>query len=277
MPDGGKDVEDFLDVNLSHDHLIKLNNSLIKLLSNGIVPMNKLHIYHCDIKDSNVLVQEQNNSMHTRLIDWGLSTEYNKQHSIPDVLARRPLQFNVPFSIILFTSEFTEYYAKFLKTYETINYYMIREFVINYIFAWIDIRGKGHLKLINETISILFKNELPVIDKKKRKTFIIYEFTYYYIIEYLSKILEKYTYNNSFHLYDYFNEVFIKNIDIWGFVMIYLPVLEKLYNKYDIMTKSEKELFKSLKYIIVHFLFESPVVPINVSELTRALKKLNIS
>lgn len=276
MPNGGIDIESFLETNSSNRQLWQLNNSLIQLLIKGIIPMNKLHVYHCDIKDSNVLVKEtESESMYTRLIDWGLSTTYNDEHKIPDSLTRRPFQFNVPFSIILFTSEFVEYYNDFLKKHETLDYFMIREFVINYIFAWINIRGKGHLKSINKTMTQLFISDLPVINKNKRKNFIVYDFTYYYIIEYISKILEKYTYNKKFHLYEYFRKVFIKNIDIWGFVIIYLPILEKLYNKKNKITKTEKELFQSLKYIIVHFLFETPIDPIDTSTLIQHLTHLN--
>ena len=64
--------------------------------------MNKLNVYHCDIKDANVLVQINETMLKTRLIDWGLSFLYNKKHNgIPRKLYRRPFQFNVPFSSIL--------------------------------------------------------------------------------------------------------------------------------------------------------------------------------
>ena len=276
MPYGGKDLGTFLESNLSHKELIKLNNSLVDLLSYGILPMNNLHLYHCDIKDSNILVEKYaDSSLYTRIIDWGLSTEYNKEHKIPDILSRRPLQFNVPFSIILFNNEFIEHYSKFLKKYKTPDYSSIRVFVINYLFLWINIRGEGHLKLMNEIMCKLFYNELPVLNKNKRKKFIEYEFTYFYIIDYLAKILEKYTYNEEFHLYEYFNEVFIKNIDIWGFVMIYLPIIEKIFEKYYSITLKKTELFKSLKFIIVHFLFECPVDRIDTTSLINELTKIN--
>jgi serine/threonine protein kinase len=79
MPDGGIDVGDFIEEN---DKNMKkwelLNETLVDLLLNGIIPMNNYHIFHCDIKDSNVLVDKniENNKINTRLIDWGLSTYY---------------------------------------------------------------------------------------------------------------------------------------------------------------------------------------------------------
>jgi hypothetical protein len=77
------------------------------------------------------------------------------------------------------------------------------------------------------------------------------------------------------HLKTYFSEVFIKNIDIWGFVMIYMPLISFLYDKYNNLNVNEKKLFNKLKYIIVHFLFETPCEVINITELEKELKQLN--
>jgi serine/threonine protein kinase len=275
MPDGGKDVGDYIDENRSENKLIGLNNSLIELLLKGIIPMNKSHIYHCDIKESNVLVKEDNKTLYTRLIDWGLSCEYNSHQLIPKQLTRRPFQYNVPYSIILFNKEFITRYTKFLKKNPNINYATIREFVINYILIWINIRGAGHLKVINSQMNKLFINQLPVLDDDNKLSFIEYEFTYHYIIEYISKILQKYTKKNKMYLKEYFNDVFIKNIDIWGFVMIYMPFISFLYDKYNDLNKYEKKLFNKLKYIIVHFLFENPCDPIDMNELSKELKTIN--
>jgi hypothetical protein len=273
MPDGGIDVGDFIEQKKSSRKLVELNNSLILLLKNGIVPMNKLHVFHCDIKESNVLVKD-NSKLLTRLIDWGLSTQYTSG-PIPKPLTRRPFQYNIPFSIILFNKEFINRYKKHLKKNPNQDYYTIREFVINYIFVWIDIRGDGHLKLINKNMNRLFVNQLSVLKQNEKDNFIAYDFTYYYIIEYLSKILQKYTIQNKFHLNDYFNEVFIKNVDIWGFIMIYMPFVNHLYDNYNKLKPSEIKLFEELKYIIVHFLFETAITPIPVEDLLEELTKLN--
>ena len=57
MPYGGINVKQFIRSYFISSNIIKLNNTLIDLLVNGIVPMNKLNVYHCDIKEANVLVQ----------------------------------------------------------------------------------------------------------------------------------------------------------------------------------------------------------------------------
>jgi len=283
MPNGGIDVEDYIEKNeFVSSNIIKLNNSLIDLLKNGIVPMNKMNVYHCDIKDANVLVLQETNFFKTRLIDWGLSVNYRNgvgTEPIPRKLYRRPFQFNVPFSSILFNKEFIKKYQDFLSTTDfNPDYFQIREFVINYIFIWNSIRGPGHLNTINKIIKILTLKELPDIKKRTIKDHVIeYDFTYYYIVEYISKILEKYTNfeERKFELLTYFNNIFLKNIDIWGFTMIYITIVENLYNNFKILNQYQKELINKIKYIIIHFLYENPIEPINVNDLVIELTSLN--
>jgi hypothetical protein len=276
IPDGGIDVENFINDYFVSSDIVLLNNSLIDLLVNGIVPMNNLHVFHCDIKDGNVLVKMTETSLESRLIDWGLSFIHNENDGIPKKIYRRPFQFNVPFSSVLFNKEFVKRYYQFLEVNKEPNYFQIREFVINYIFIWNDIRGPGHLNGINDIMKKLYGNELTSIKKKKVKQHVIeYDFTYYYIVEYLSKILEKYTYNGDFNMMQYFNTVFLKNVDIWGFVMIYIVLYEKFYDKINELTEYQLLFINKIKYIIIHFLYESPVDPININDLVNELTNLN--
>jgi hypothetical protein len=277
MPNGGIDVEKFTENYFVSSNIIRLNNSLIQLLVNGIVPMNKLNVYHCDIKDGNVLVDINETGLLTRLIDWGLSFIFDKhKFGIPRKLYRRPFQFNVPFSSVLFNKDFLLLYNNFLDLNPTPDYFQIREFVINYIFIWNDIRGPGHLSAINDMIKKLTIQELTAIKKNKIKDhFIEYEFTYHYIVEYLSKILEKYTNNGKLDLMSYFENIFLKNIDIWGFTMIYIVLYEHLYEYFNELNQYQMEFISKIKYIIIHFLYESPIEPIDVSSLVEELTSLN--
>jgi hypothetical protein len=277
MPNGGIDVEKFTEKNFSSSDIIRLNNSLIQLLVNGIVPMNKLNVYHCDIKDGNVLVKVTETDLETRLIDWGLSFVFNnKQIGIPRKLYRRPFQFNVPFSSVLFNKDFMTLYNNFLELNPNPDYFQIREFVINYIFIWNDIRGPGHLSAINDIIKKLTIKDLTAIKKHKIKEHVIeYDFTYYYIVEYLSKILEKYTNNGTLDLMTYFQNIFLKNIDIWGFTMIYIVFYEHLYQDFNELNQYQMEFISKIKYIIIHFLYENPITPIDISSLVNELTNLN--
>lgn len=290
MPYGGIDVSNYLDnyvinyVSLKQVYT-QLNISLINLLIHGIVPMNKNELYHCDIKGSNILVKNAE-KIQTRIIDWGLSVyqgdkDKNSEY-IPRNLSKRSFHFNIPFSVILFNKKFIEKYTIFIqlntKNGTNINYFTIREFVVNYIFIWNKIRGYGHLRTINSIIKKLTYNELPSINNYKIKRHLIeYDFTYYYIIEYISKILFKYTRNGQLHLLDYFHNVFLKTIDIWGFVMIYIDLYDKFFEiyNYDNLNEYQTKFANKIKYIIIHFLFENPTEVININLLADELKELN--
>jgi hypothetical protein len=282
MPNGGIDIDDYIDSFKDKSTLsslyMNLNTSLINLLVNGIDPMNKAQLYHCDVKGSNILFSLQKES---RLIDWGLSVyrKDDRKTHIPDKLNRRPFQFNVPFSVILFNKKFIEKYNIFLKRHKFVDFFAIREFVINYIFYWNKIRGSGHLKTINMIFKRLTYDMLPAIENKKIKNHLVeYDFTYYYIVEYISKILLKYTVEGSLNLLDYFNNVFLKNIDVWGFTIIYMAFLDNLHENYkDInkMNSYHSQFIEKIKYIIIHFLFENPTEVIDINKLAYELRSLN--
>jgi hypothetical protein len=297
MPDGGIDVDDYIlnDANKTNlaETYYTINNSLVDLLVNGIVPMNQANLYHCDVKGSNILVskeedEQEGTTLNTRLIDWGLSINKKDtaKNSIPDKLERRPFQFNVPFSVILFNKKFIEKYDRFLKRHQSIDFFAIREFVINYIFYWNKIRGSGHLKTINSIMKRLTYDELPAIENRKVKNHVIeYDFTYYYIVEYISNILFKYTVDGKLKLLDYFNNVFLKNIDIWGLTMIYMVFLDNLYkinqdenqdeNQNQTLNIYQMKFIDKIKYIIIHFLFENSTEIIDINKLAGELQSLN--
>lgn len=267
MPDGGVDLEVFLKTSHSKKDLIELNNALIELLLNGIVPMNKKHIYHCDIKDTNMLVENED-KLNVRLIDWGLSVlELEDRHKIPSNLNRRPFQYNVPFSSILFNTHFVEMYADFLKKTPSPSETELRTFTMNYILFWNEERGEGHIKTIHRIIETLVKDE--TLKKVKIKD---NHFAYYYIIDYIVKILQSFTKNGVFHIMDYFNSVFMKNIDIWGFIMTYMAFIEEL-EKID--SPLYHKFLKKIKNIVFEFLYDSPTKPMNIEKLVVLLKDLN--
>jgi tRNA A-37 threonylcarbamoyl transferase component Bud32 len=276
MPHGGVTVTKFVKSHFVSSELIKLNNSLIDLLVNGIIPMNKLNVYHGDIKADNVLVQQETQLL-PRLIDWGLSFVYKNSSTvqgIPKKLYRRPFQINVPFSSILFNKVFTEQYDAFLQTNPSPTFYQIREFVVTYMATWNKIRGPGHL----ERIKLLFnqltkpdtntKTNTKTIKKTKSKE------PYYYIVDYLTHILMKYTNKGQLDIMDYFNNIFLKNLDIWGFIMVYRAFYDKVNKQ---ITKNENQLLflNKMKYIILHFLYESPTNVIDVNLLKTELTSLN--
>lgn len=85
--------------------------SLADVIQNGIVPMNKLGLIHLDLKGDNLLVNESvlnsGKMPYMKVIDWGLAGVIHGD-SIADAAQDRPLQFNGPFSNILFNKSLVD-------------------------------------------------------------------------------------------------------------------------------------------------------------------------
>ena len=279
MPNGGLPIDDFLLKNNSYKNIVKLNNILIKLLNNGIIPMNKNNIYHCDIKDSNILVDNSSN-LKARLIDWGLSTEYvaNIDQPFPKTWRNRPLQFNVPFSIIIFSDLFYDKYSKYIKEGGKLTPESLKPFVIEYINLWLKERGSGHYSYINQIMFMLFSNELDDTEQNRKEKLIENEFTLPYIYNYIIEVLINFTNfreDGTLNLRIYLDTVFIKIVDIWGFIISYISIFSALFENYEKLNEMELELFESLKQILIKYLYSPRITPINIDDLTSELKELN--
>jgi len=279
MPNGGLPIDDFLLKHNSYKNISKLNNTLIKLLNNGIIPMNKRNIYHCDIKDSNILI-DSSSSLKARLIDWGLSTEYlaNTNQTLPKTWRNRPFQFNVPFSIVIFSDLFFDKYSKYIKEGGKIDTESLKPFIIEYIYSWLKERGSGHYSYINQIMFMLFSNELGDINKSDKEKLIESEFTLPYISNYIIEVLinfTKFRQDDTLNLRIYLDTIFIKIVDIYGFIISYLPIFQALFENYSKLNQMELNLFEALKEIFIKYLFSPRIETINESELTSKLKELN--
>jgi serine/threonine protein kinase len=240
--------------------------------------MNKRNIYHCDIKNSNVLVDSSKKTK-TRLIDWGLSIEYKpfKNEKFPRTWRNRPLQFNVPFSVIIFTDYFYEKYIKFIKDGGIVDEIHLKPFVIDYLKIWMDERGAGHYKFINEIMYILFSSSLTSTSTESKSKIVETQITINYIVNYIIDVLihfTKFRKDGTLNLRDYLDNVFIKIVDIWGFISIYLPIIEILFNNYSNLQENELKIFNKLKYIFVYYLYNPRHEPINIDNLFSELNKL---
>lgn len=285
MPNGGIPVDDFIYENGSLIKLHTIHVSLLNLLKNGIIPMNKNHIYHADIKDSNILVSGNNSKnidnntqeLKTRLIDWGLSTEYIpfKNNPFPKTWRNRPFQFNVPFSVIIFSDDFVEKYTKFIKEKGLLEKDLLKEselkpFVTDFIIYWMKKRGAGHYKFINEIMYALFSHNLTSIESENKPKIIETQITMTYIVNYIVDVLihfTKFRENGTLNLRDYFDNLFIQIVDIWGFICVYYPIIELLNNNYSRLNKTELKIFNKLKFIFVEYLFNPRHSPIDINSL----------
>lgn len=279
IPYGGIPVDDYIYENGSFEKLYKINECLMKLLKKGIIPMNEMNIYHNDIKDSNVLVEISNENMKTRLIDWGLSVEYkpNQNNPFPKQWRNRPLQFNIPFSIILFSDLFVEQYTNYLNNGGKVEESDLKPFIINYISEWMKERGAGHYKYINEIMYNLYNHSLISVSLNDRPKVIETQITMDYIVNYLLEVLlnfTKFKENGDLNMRDYLDNVFIKIVDIWGFINIYVPIVDLLSNNYSSLSKVEIQIFNQLKYIFTNYLYNPRSTPIQIKELYDDLKDL---
>ena len=265
IPNGGITVENFI---IKKSLPIQdVNSSLIELLVNAILPMNKMGIYHNDVKESNILV---NSKKECRLIDWGISA-ITTGNSVPKKMKNRPFQFNAPFSLILWNDTFDTMYTDFLKKFETsskkdLMFYDVKEFIIEFIGSWEKIRGPGHIDVILSIISLVNENK-SVYDGKQ------------VIINYITTIVFTYTKNGKNNLIDYFRDIYLKNVDVWGFIIGYAIVLEKMHEKRENNEKNEKnETTNQIKSVIQHvikkYLFNNPIDVINTERVVHNLKKI---
>jgi len=295
MPYGGVSIEYFLTNTNNYDKIIEANNKLIDLLKNGILKMNEKHVYHGDIKASNVLVltDEKKNSinMKVRLIDWSLTVEYIpfKNETFPSNWKNRPLQFNVPFSIILFTDLFVNSYSDFLESNAHVTTALKRKitinFVKNYLHLWMEKRGIGHYKYINKIMYTLFKYELingthdnDLKNDEKIKKYIEMNYTLPLIIDYLVEILIRFIKikkDGSLDMRYYLDNYFIKIVDIWGFIISYFPLYELLFENYKALTPNQLTLFNKLKSIFLNYLYQPDFDSIKIKNLENDLKDLN--
>jgi len=282
MPHGGMPIDDYIYTIKDYKELIKLNNLLIDLMNHGIIPMNRENIYHTDVKDTNILISHDRTK--TRLIDWGLTTEYesDKNEPFPKKWKNRSLQFNIPFSIILFSEKFLEQYTKYIEDGNKVTQKELRPFVENYFDYWMKARGLGHFKHINKIMYLLFIHDVKknVSSKNIKSDLLVIEkdYTKPYIINYITEILvhfTKFRKDGSINLRVYLDTVFIKIIDIWGLILCYLPILDILFDNYNKLTATEVKLFNMIKSIILKYLYEPRIEPIDIDDLSRELGEIN--
>jgi serine/threonine protein kinase len=244
LQDGGVELGTYIYSGISLDGMKDLNGRMIQLLVNGILPMNKYHVYHADIKESNIVVDT---SKYVRLIDWGLSMYTASAKNIPSVLQGKPFQYNLPFSIILFNSTFKTMYSTFLKTTNHLDNNSVGVFLKGYLEKWNTKRGKGHIKTITSIWS-------GITGKPNIQETII--------IPYLTAILLEYTRNGQFDTIGYFKNVFLKLIDLWGFIICYSAFLETGY-------KNEK-----INNLILNYLYRTPTQTIDIDNLVHDLRNI---
>ena len=257
------------------NNFILTNNSLIDLLNNGIIPLNKKNFLHLDIKGENILRNVESEEVYTRLIDWGLSGSYIPGE-IPEIVENKVLQFNLPFGIILFSKNI----KNIIKTYCCTTFPPPRELtkaIAEFIYK--QKREKGHDKYIRRHIISKMELWAKTLKPDKISPLKIDDFLPENIItSNIASIIEKFVKpNGDFDDITYFDEVFSKNVDIYGVLTSYLSIVLDTLNIGTLNDPTDNELVNKIWILLAKYCFstEYSTKAIPIDELNDDLKNLN--
>jgi serine/threonine protein kinase len=280
MPNGGLNIDKFTQeiLNFPEQNMYEMfaatNSALIKLLVHGIVPLNAMNFNHYDIKAGNILISDDG---HARLIDWGLASE-NDGITVPQAIEDRSIAFNMPFSDIFFNTFVKKWLPTALKEIKGSPYFknksgqaeLLKIVAVNMINKSIEEAGEGHYEYITSDILHGIYKIYASKNMYDRMDYNVLSFNA--LVDYVHAVLVKYVDENGiFNDIDYFNKVFKKNTDIWGFLLAYVPVVEYGVNKFH------PDVINAVCRILLKYCFstEFATEPINVSDLTMDLESIN--
>ena len=282
MPNGGLNIEKFMveTVKLADEPMYstfaQVNEALIQLLINGIVQLNARKFNHYDIKYANILMGSDG---HARLIDWGLAGE-NDGNRIPEAIQDRSIAFNMPFSDIFFNKYVKNWLPEALNKIKSSAIFnnktagqaeLLKIVAINMINKSIEQTSEGHYDYIVTGILHDIYKIYAIQNNYNRLDYNV--LSYNAMIEYIQAVLLTYVdENGNFNDTKYFYEVFAKNVDIWGFLLSYVPMIEHGVGHFH------PDIINGICRILLKYCFSSEFAakPIDVNELVLDLRSLNI-
>ena len=265
LKNGGSDLSQVIDSMKTMSELSKLNKNIIDLLTNAIIPMNRLGVLHFDLKSQNILVDDVSQ---LRIIDWGLSV-VSKNNKLPRGSTSRPIQYNLPFSTVLFNNKITNDIDNALKNmvFDT-NYKEtikpeLAAIIHNIIVKQFSKTDRGHIGYISESIKRLF-------NIKGEREFFIYNLLSNYLTEAVINFINPST--KTFDETKYFNEICVKNCDIWGLITVYDDIV---VNYQRLFAKLPKEL-EILRLLVIRYLYSPEFAgkPIDIDNLVNDLRDI---
>jgi len=273
MKNGGGTVHDYImsllrsnNIAAFHAKFVELNNLMVGLLENGIVPLNQVDYNHFDIKSDNILINTTTNPPQLSIIDWGLSAENTKKK-----ISKTPslMIYNLPYSLILLGPNAPTY----IKT-------MYNQFKI----ANPDNTVQDSLTVANEVAKGIVDAAISPSHYLVIAQLIVQSQSNYevkrVICEYVAVVLFEYVNfkTGAFNSLKYFNDVFSKNADVWGFLSIYSYlryVVERLVP--DARFGALSKLDEGITDIIQEYLigYKYAIKPMDIHELIHKLRHLN--
>jgi hypothetical protein len=122
-------------------------------------------------------------------------------------------------------------------------------------------KRQGHYEYIQYVFSLIFDN----ISQYKN-----------IIIDYNANILFKFKGTYKQHeLIQYIKTVYTKNIDVWGLVFTYIPILEEFNKSNTTLSPNMINASTKLKNIFITYLYNTPTVPIDINKLVKDLQGIN--
>ena len=271
MPKLGESLHAYIkNTKLSTKELIFLNNIIIKFVSVVVPSMNRTGVIHGDLKSANILFSD--NIQVPVLIDWGLSYLAPPSESVPEDLFGLDMQYQHPFSTILFSKNLLQEYEDFLvilkKQGKHIDKESLRIFATAQYSNFKNDYSKIHKYLASVFLCAYKEDFLRMV--KGNVLFIddtITEDIYInYVINYIVDVLLEYTNHNTnvLNLGKYFKRVYMHNVDIWGMVSIYYELIKKPIDNYTLSSKEYKIYIQMLMNVLVKNIFENGAKVINI-------------
>ena len=274
MKNGGGTVHEYImsllsSINIAafHAKFVELNNLMIGLLENGIVPLNQVDYNHFDIKSDNILINTTTDPPELSIIDWGLSAENTKKKVSKTA---SPMVYNLPYSLILLGPNAPAY----IKT-------MYNQFKIanpnNTVRDRLTVANEVAKGIVNAAIS---PSRYLAIARLIIQSQSEYEVNRV-IREYVAVVLFEYVNfkTGAFNSLKYSNDVFSKNADVWGFLSIYtyLRYVVKELIVIDARFAELSKLDEGITDIIQEYLigYKYATKPIDIQELIHKLRNLN--
>jgi serine/threonine protein kinase len=280
MPDAGIDLKDWLveKGTISRTKMFLLNDLVVNLIKSGVRPMNEAGVIHNDLKDRNIMIDSK---MDARIIDWGLAGVVT-DGKIPIEIMNRPLQFNTPFSSMMLSEEFKMNYDVFLQRVKDGIILFNRMNVRNYVINEYLIKLARYYGYYDDNV-ILFKmifspgiSDETFLSEVKKDNLIEYGYYLYYLSNYITDILMKYTTESMvFDMTDYFMEAYLFNSDIFGLMTIYYNFFEIKIENIDLDEETKKIYLNRIRSILVEYIYSNGGEKIDINKLTNAIKELN--
>ena len=261
MPYGGPDLKEFWSNKWNTmSEFIDTNQSQVDLLVNAIAKLNANDFYHLDIKGHNILRNEENGRVLCRLIDWGLSGEHKTANSFMSRFGRCVPQFNLPPSILLLRSDVRKWLETKLKNDAVekkfhVGTHLPMRAIAQKIYMDYGV-GVGHDRYMDG----MFKDIFGLYSDNFIKGI---------HVNYMASVLAAFVdEKGTFHVNEYVMKVFRKNVDIYGFLTSYVPLVRNSRSR-----PFRNELTRILsKYC---FGMEFAATPIDVAVLKNKLLALN--